>query len=170
MKRVQRPSILHLATHGFFLDPQEFPNPLASTGLALAGVKERQGGDIEKGVFTALEAVNLDLVGTQLIVLSACDTALGSVTTGEGIYGLRRAFVIAGSQSQIISLWKVDDEGTKDLMVAYYNKLVKEKKGRSQGLRELQLEMINGEKGDNYRHPYYWSSFILSGDSSPLQF
>ncbi len=170
LKQVQRPSILHLATHGFFVDTKEFSNPLAAAGLALAGTQERQGGETENGLFTALEAVNLDLVGTQLIVLSACDTGLGSLAAGEGIYGLRRAFVIAGSQTQIISLWKVDDEGTKDLMVAYYRKLLEEKKGRSQGLRELQLEMINGEKGDNYRHPYYWSSFILSGDSSGVKF
>ncbi|MDJ0583060.1 CHAT domain-containing protein [Crocosphaera sp.] len=170
LKQVQSPSILHLATHGFFVAPQQFSNPLAATGLALAGVQQRGDGDIENGLFTALEAVNLDLKGTQLIVLSACDTGLGTVETGEGIYGLRRSFVIAGSQTQIISLWRVDDQGTKDLMVDYYNKLLKEKKGRRQGLRELQLEMINGDKGDNYQHPYYWSSFILSGDSSSLQF
>ena len=170
LKQVQQPSILHIATHGFFENPRQFPNPLAASGLALSGIDSRLGGEAENGLFTALEVTSLDLVGTQLVVLSACDTGLGKVAVGEGIYGLKRAFVIAGTQTQMISLWRVDDEGTKDLMVAYYNKLLKEKKGRTQGLRELQLSMINGEKGENYQHPYYWASFILSGESKGLTF
>lgn len=79
---------------------------------------------------------------------------------GDGIYGLRRALVLAGSESQLISLWNVSDEGTKDLMVSYYQKLI-QGKGRHQALRETQLEMLNNEK---YQHPYFWSAFIPSGN------
>ena len=104
--------------------------------------------------------------------LSACDTGIGDITTGEGIYGLRRALVIAGSESQVISLWKVADEGTKDLMVAYYQKL-QQGEGRTTALHEVQREMLRGElTGENsqsYEHPYYWASFIPSGDWSPME-
>jgi len=94
------------------------------------------------------------------VALSACDTGVGQDTTGEGIYGLRRALVIAGSESQLISLWKVEDEATKDLMVNYYKRLLNNQ-GRSEALRQTQLEML---KSENYQHPYYWTAFIPSGD------
>ncbi|WP_414541520.1 CHAT domain-containing protein [Nostoc sp. CCY0012] len=82
----------------------------------------------------------------------------------EGVYGLRRAFVIAGSQSQVISLWKVADDATKDFMVAYYDRLLSNK-GRSEALRQTQLEMLRGEQ---YHNPYYWAAFIPSGDWTPM--
>ena len=116
------------------------------------------------GIFTASEATTLDLRGTKLVVLSACDTGIGDVITGEGIYGLRRAFVLAGSESQLISLWKVDDNATKDLIVNYYQRL-KNNEGRSAALHEVQKEMLASE---NYQHPYYWASFIPSGDWSAM--
>jgi CHAT domain-containing protein len=93
-------------------------------------------------------------------VLSACETGLGNVKTGDGVYGLRRALVIAGSQSQLLSLWLVADDGTKDLMVEYYQK-IKAGKGRHEALREVQLEFLKSSK---YQHPYYWASFIPSGN------
>lgn len=135
------------------------------SGLVFAGVKisESAGDD---GVLTALETTYLNLLGTQLVVLSACDTATGDITTGEGVYGLKRALVLAGSESQLISLWKVVDEATKDLMINYYQRLQKGK-GRTEALRKLQLEMI--QKNDQYSHPYYWSSFIPSGDWTPMK-
>lgn len=192
LKQVQSPKILHIATHGFFLEdvppvaagtrgagfllrsdilpnveagfrpparPGNTENALVRSGLALAGFNPRQSGE-EDGVLTALEAAGLDLRGTQLVVLSACETGVGDVANGEGVYGLRRAFVMAGAESQLISLWKVDDNGTKELMVKYYDKLLA-KAGRSEALRQTQLEFL---KNPNYNHPYYWAAFIPSGD------
>jgi CHAT domain-containing protein len=179
IKQVQSPRILHIATHGFFLNDEastpstlsgspnpSSENPLLRSGLALAGFNQRQqqsNGD--DGVLTALEASSLDLWGTQLVVLSACETGVGEVSNGEGVYGLRRAFVMAGAASQLFSLWQVDDLGTKDLMVKYYQQLLAGK-GRSEALRQTQLEMLNDPR---YRHPYYWAVFNLSGDWRSLQ-
>ncbi|MEH1829563.1 MAG: CHAT domain-containing tetratricopeptide repeat protein, partial [Nostoc sp.] len=166
VKQVKSPRILHIATHGFFENAPANKekttlddNPLLLSGLVFAGLKPRQSGG-EDGILTALETTALNLVGTKLVVLSACDTGLGNISAGEGIYGLRRALVIAGSESQMISLWKVDDDATKELMVAYYKKLL-DNQGRSEALRQTQLEMLKGEK---YQHPYYWAAFIPSGD------
>lgn len=188
LKSLQAPSILHLATHGFFLpDNKELPsnnglitnkldkppqavgveNPLLRSGIALAGFNNRNQvpATSNDGVFTALEFAGLNLRGTQLVVLSACETGLGDVKVGEGLYGLRRALVIAGSQSQVLSLWKVSDEGTKNLMVKYYQNL-KAGKGRHQALREVQLEFLKNPK---YQHPYYWAAFVPSGNWTPLK-
>ncbi|NEO52816.1 MAG: tetratricopeptide repeat protein [Okeania sp. SIO3B5] len=170
VKQVESPFILHIATHGFFETtktrddpPTVDSNSLLRSGLVLAGFKqEKIGGD--NGLLTALEATGLNLSGTELVVLSACDTGLGGISPGEGIYGLRRAFAIAGSQSQLISLWKVDDEATKELMVKYYGRLLKQNMGRTEALRKTQLEMLRGETERDYSHPYYWASFIPSGN------
>ena len=177
LKQVKQPDILHIATHGFFREslPQDNNNstqnynPLLRSGLVFAGVKvEKDVTEIkDDGVLTALETTYLNLVGTQLVVLSACDTGVGDITTGEGVYGLRRALVIAGSESQLFSLWRVDDAATKDLMVNYYQRL-KDGEGRTAALRNLQLEMIN--KNDTYSHPYYWASFVPSGETDPMKF
>ncbi|MBV6622721.1 MAG: CHAT domain-containing protein [Rivularia sp. (in: Bacteria)] len=187
IKQLKTPSILHLATHGFFLPDKEIKpvspainqlnnqfdkpqyvnleNPLLRSGLALAGFNNRQNkqsnNNTEDGVLTALEVAGLNLRGTELVVLSACETGVGDVKTGDGVYGLRRALVIAGSQSQLLSLWKVADDETKDLMVEYYQK-IKAGKGRHEALREVQLEFLNSNT--DYNHPYYWASFIPSGN------
>jgi CHAT domain-containing protein/Tfp pilus assembly protein PilF len=172
IKQVKSPQILHIATHGFFQNQSQSPsnqntindNPLLLSGLVFSGFKKQQGGGNEDGILTALEVTTLNLVGTKLVALSACDTGLGEDTTGEGIYGLRRALVIAGSESQLISLWKVDDHATKDLMVKYYNRLLNNE-GRSEALRQTQLAML---KSETDRHPYYWAAFIPSGDWRPM--
>ena len=199
IKQVQGPSILHIATHGFFLEDvplvaaadyglDDFSrnlrivgirprpgapkntktgtpeNPLLRSGLALAGANPRKSGS-DDGLLTALEATGLNLYGTQLVVLSACDTGLGDVANGEGVYGLRRAFVMAGAESQLISLWKVSDAGTAALMTDYYQRLLK-KQGRSDALRQTQLAFL---RSDQYQHPYYWAAFITSGDWRPLE-
>ena len=140
-------------------------NPLLRSGLVLAGVTIGQSAG-DDGVLTALETTNLNLVGTKLVVLSACDTGKGDIKIGQGVYGLRRALVIAGSESQLISLWKVSDDATKDLMVAYYGRLQKGE-GRSEALRQIQLGMLKGEK---QKHPFYWASFIPSGDATSMEF
>ena len=156
-------------------------NPLLRSGLALAGVNQHQSGAGEDGVLTALEAAGLDLWGTKLVVLSACETGLGEVKNGEGVYGLRRALVLAGSESQVMSLWQVSDAATRDLMAAYYQRL-QAGEGRTEALRKVQLVMIKSgaqsatlgqargtEKGQSTQsedrsHPFYWASFIQSGD------
>jgi CHAT domain-containing protein/Flp pilus assembly protein TadD len=191
LKQVQAPQILHIATHGFFLTDlprlalagrglgviaggdvetlrttpeQPLENPLLRSGLALAGFNQRSDG-AEDGVFTALEASGLNLVGTQLVVLSACETGLGDIANGEGVYGLRRAFAIAGAETQLLSLWQVDDFATQQLMVAYYEQLLAGG-GRAEALRQVQLDLINSD--GPYAHPYYWAAFIVSGNWHPL--
>ncbi|MGD2184232.1 tetratricopeptide repeat protein [Lusitaniella coriacea] len=198
VKELQAPKILHIATHGFFLETEPLPfpdrvenktlvkndpvlaieqrnnaprkskpryleNPLIRSGIALAGFNKRQSGS-EDGVLTALEAAGLNLGGTDLVVLSACETGLGDIANGEGVYGLRRAIAIAGSDSQLMSLWKVSDEGTKDLMVEYYERL-KEGVPRSEALRQVQSAMLHS---GNQQHPFFWAAFTPSGDWQPV--
>ena len=116
-------------------------------------------------MLTALEASGLDLGGTRLVVLSACETGVGAVRNGEGVYGLRRALVMAGAESQVMSLWKVDDEATRELMVAYYKRLLAGE-GRSEALRQVQLEMLASKERS---HPFYWAAFIPSGEWGAIQ-
>jgi CHAT domain-containing protein len=172
VKSVRGPKILHLATHGFFLPDAPVPegagneareNPLLRSGLALAGANKLTSGD-EDGILTALEASGLDLEGTKLVVLSACETGVGKVTNGDGVYGLRRALVIAGAESLVMSMWQVDDEATKELMVGYYARLAKGE-SRSAALREVQRDLMAKPR---YKHPYYWASFLAAGDDSPM--
>ncbi|MGD1929783.1 MAG: tetratricopeptide repeat protein [Leptolyngbyaceae cyanobacterium] len=161
LKQQSQPSILHIATHGFFEPTEETLNPLLQSGLILAGAAaEGQSGPDQDGILTALEVTGMNLSGTQLVVLSACETGLGELAAGEGVYGLRRAFVLAGSHSQVISLWKVDDIATQELMVDYYDRLISGTP-RDASLRETQLAFLNS---DEYSHPYYWAAFIGSGD------
>ena len=186
LKQVKAPSILHIATHGFFYSrvAERSPaagaggarspasgsrvrmaeNPLLRSGLALTGANRLDGGQGEDGILTALEAAALDLHGTQLIVLSACETGVGEVRSGEGVYGLRRALALAGAESQLISLWKVNDEATRDLMAGFYQKLTAGE-GRSEALRQVQLKLL---RTGEYSHPYFWAGFIMSGQSGPL--
>lgn len=167
VKSMHGPEVLHIATHGFFIDGSgpDFSdgNPLVRSGLALAGANERRSGN-EDGVLTALEVAGLDLWGTQLVVLSACNTGLGETRTGEGVSGLRRALVLAGSESQVISLWSVSDAATRELMVSMYRQLLAGD-GRTDALRRVQLEMLRSRRTS---HPFYWAGFIQSGDWRPL--
>jgi CHAT domain-containing protein len=134
-------------------------NPLLRSGLALAGANRRQSDAGEDGVLTALEASGLDLWGTKLVVLSACETGVGDVRNGDGVHGLRRALVLAGAESQLMSLWQVDDAATKELMVEYYKRL-QAGEGRAEALRQVQLKML---KSADWNHPYFWASFIPLG-------
>ena len=165
LKSLRAPRILHFATHGFFLqDENAAPdNPLLRSGLALAGAnRSRKTGD--DGILTALEAANLDLWGTKLVTLSACDTAIGVVRNGEGVYGLRRAFFLAGAESLVMSLWPVSDLITRDLMAGYYSGL-NQGLGRGVALRRLQLQMLHRS---GRSHPFYWASFIHAGEWASL--
>ncbi|MEO1145548.1 MAG: tetratricopeptide repeat protein [Cyanobacteria bacterium J06638_22] len=198
LKQVENPNILHIATHGFFLQDQDclaVPNarsggreayvtiesatetdciptprnvedPLLRSGLVFAGVNQRTPSqEVDDGVLTAQEVARMNLDGTQLVVLSACETGLGNVVNGEGVYGLRRAFVLAGAESQLMSLWQVDDFGTSTLMQGYYERITAGT-GRSEALREVQQELLNTGA---YEHPYYWAGFIFSGDWRSLE-
>jgi CHAT domain-containing protein len=105
-----------------------------------------------------------------LVVLSACQTGLGDIANGEGVYGLRRAFTLAGAESQVMSLWRTENTAAKDLMVAYYQRLQKGE-GRSQALRQVQLAMLKGELSKpnlDYANPYNWAAFIPSGNWQPI--
>jgi CHAT domain-containing protein len=181
IKQLHGPHILHVASHGFFLSDQELTaemkkrtgvvqdaaareNPLLRSGIALAGANARVSGANDDGILTALEVAQLDLHGTELVVLSACNTGVGDVQNGEGVYGLRRALVLAGAQTQVTSLWKVSDEATRPLMVNFYKRLLKGE-GRSSALRHAQQEMLVDKE---LSHPYYWASFVPFGNWAPL--
>jgi len=182
IKQVSGPSVLHIATHGFFLADQKpevanrgpglevgqgvfSEDPLLRSGLILAGANQRRSGTGEDGILTASEFAGLDLWGTKLVVLSACDTGLGEVKNGDGVYGLRRALVLAGAESQVMSLWEVADKATRELMVGYYTGLQRGE-GLSEALRNVQLKMLRSRER---HHPYYWAGFIQSGEWANLE-
>jgi CHAT domain-containing protein len=179
LKRTVGPRVLHIATHGFFLgEPDtavnnatrsinaapQIANPLLRSGLAFSGANLRRGDSNEDGILTALEASGLNLWGTKLVVLSACDTGVGEVRNGEGVYGLRRAFVLAGAESLVMSLWPISDFTTRALMTNYYRNL-KQGLGRGEALRQVQLDML---RHNPKLHPFYWANFIQSGDWTNL--
>jgi CHAT domain-containing protein/Tfp pilus assembly protein PilF len=192
------PRLLHIASHGFFLrstigsgainnsatgsgaptspsaagsraidSAVSTDNPLLRSGLALAGANLDNDASGESGILTAMEASGLNLWGTKLVTLSACDTGIGEVRNGEGVYGLRRAFVLAGAESLVMSLWPVSDYVTRQLMTAYYSGL-RAGLGRGDALREARLTMLRRTRSHPHRHPYFWASFIQSGDWSAL--
>ena len=171
VKLLDSPGLLHVATHGFFLsdldvedgldkdDASEIvENPLFRSGLLLAGVSAaRDAAQVEDGILTAYEAMNLSLDQTELVALSACETGLGEVRNGEGVYGLQRAFNVAGAKAVLMSLWQVDDAATQELMTTFYSLWLKEGDKHS-AFRQAQLALKK-----KYPEPYYWGAFVLSG-------
>jgi CHAT domain-containing protein len=169
IKHTRQPTLLHIATHGFFQEegkPAAFNltgvnegNPLNRTGLLLAGaanyVQEGQLTDDENGILTAYEVSNLNLESAELVALSACETGRGVVQNGEGVYGLQRAFQSAGARSILLSLWKVDDAATQRLMSEFYRNWL-QGQGKAEALRRAQVT-VKAE----FPHPYYWGAFIL---------
>ncbi len=146
---------------------QHAENILLRSVLVLAGVNTwNRGGSLpeeaEDGLLTAEDVSGLDLLETDLVVLSACETGLGRVWNGEGVYGLRRAFVLAGAKTLVMSLWKVPDRQTQELMEDFYQRLLSGR-SRAEALREAQLAMKN-----RYPQPYYWGAFICQGDPGLL--
>lgn len=145
-------------------------NPLLGSMLVLAGAEtaawlppEQRDPALGNGLVTALEVASMNLWGTQLVVLSACDTGRGDVSNlGQGVYGLRRAVMVAGAETLLTSLWKVDDKATRDLMERYYKNLLKGR-GRSDAMREAALQLRK-----SHPHPYYWAPFIPIGRAAPL--
>jgi CHAT domain-containing protein len=134
----------------------------AAADRTLAGKPSPPG--LDNGVLTALEAGNLNLTGTQLVVLSACDTGQGDVKNGEGVFGLRRALEEAGAQSVLMSLWSVPDKETLELMQRFYAKWLSGVEVH-QALKDAQLEMREQVKlaHDGKDLPYYWGAFVLVG-------
>ena len=186
------PTIIHIATHGFYARdvPSGRPVPgmlrevargfylegdasaqaassraddladgLDRAGLALAGANQGPAG-----IVTAREIAGFDWWGTQLVVLSACETGVGAASSGDGVYGLRRALVLAGAASQVVSLWNVEDSSTRQLMREFYGNLARGV-GRAEALRQAKLTLLHQPK---YEHPFYWAPFIAAGDWRPL--
>lgn len=149
------------------LSASRLESPMLRSGLVLAGVNTwlkggRPPAEAEDDILTAEDVSGLNLLNTELVVLSACETGLGEVKTGEGVFGLRRAFVLAGARTLVMSLWKVPDQQTQELMVEFYRRIL-DGKPRSDALREAQLEIKK-----KYPDPLYWGAFICQGDPGPL--
>ena len=192
--------VLHLATHGFFLDANECAGwkpgvrgvarprgiggvqaarpsrartagrqggPLLLSGLALAGANLRAAAkpDEEDGILTAQEVASLDLSGVEWVVLSACDTGLGHLQSGEGVLGLRRAFQIAGASTVIMSLWEVEDRAARRWMSALYEARLKGHAATADAVRQASLAVLRERRAQaRSTHPYYWAAFVAAGD------
>lgn len=177
LKSVKGPVVMHIATHGYFLQDVEKTglafgvnmenandNPLLRSGLMLADASSTISGrrmpnlvNNDNGILTAYEAMNLNLEGTDLIVLSACETGLGDIKAGEGVYGLQRAFLVAGADALIMSLWKVDDAATQLLMTNFYSNWIK-LGNKQRAFKQAQLQLMT-----QYKDPYYWGAFVMMG-------
>jgi CHAT domain-containing protein/tetratricopeptide (TPR) repeat protein len=186
VKALRSPWVVHIATHGFFLRDEQDPsgassmsgptalgaaseNPLLRSGLALAGANRRLRGEplpaeAEDGILNAQDVIALDLLDTSLVVLSACDTGLGEVQRGEGVFGLRRAFALAGARTLVMSLWKVPDAETADLMERFYRLLLEGVPG-VEALRRAQLHIRDERPRAG---PLAWGAFICEGDPDPF--
>jgi CHAT domain-containing protein/Flp pilus assembly protein TadD len=172
VKSVNSPKILHIATHGQFDKNNEtseeqkkiYENPLFKSKLILAGGEntrlklgnnESIDSGTEDGYLTAYEVMNMNLDNTELVVLSACETGLGEIRNGEGVYGLQRAFQVAGAKSLIMSLWKVPDAPTQELMLSFYSKWLGGMDKR-EAFRQSQMELAK-----NYPNFFYWGAFEI---------
>jgi len=199
------PRILHIATHGLFLQDVTLPPPASPSGevrgfsglprerskpvgvaeaerlpgalsamnrSALVLADAARGASAQDaardGLLTADEARSLDLDGTQLVVLSACETGRGGLSAGQGVYGLRRAFLVAGAETLVTSLWRVSDAATGELMTAYYQKLLDQKKPGDR-LGAMVDAMDEMRKKPGRAHPYYWAPFLVIGSDGPLR-
>jgi len=161
LKEINSVDILHIATHGFFEESSEDvvnDDPLIHSGLLLANIKESTGVDEENGIITAKEVAQLNLADNKLVVLSACETGKGKVVDGEGVYGLQRAFQVAGADNVIISLWKVDDAATQKLMTYFYEFYLQSNNARD-ALKQAQTTLQT-----DYPHPNYWGAFYVIGN------
>ena len=174
------PRVLHLATHGYFLTeeetkeadnaaelaltedalqehPHSIENPMVRSGIVLAGVNTSLKEGKDEGMVTAEKVLGLDLKDTDLVVLSACQTGVGDVKSGEGVFGLKRAFILSGAKTLVMSLWSVPSKETVDLMTAFYA-LLSEGKTPSEALRQAKLTLMKQKP-----HPFFWAAFILTG-------
>jgi CHAT domain-containing protein/Tfp pilus assembly protein PilF len=180
--------VLHLATHGFFLsgscsngprgtravgglskrrDTPPLDNPLLLSGLALAGANRRAaaGPEEDDGILTAEEVASLNLGGVEWAVLSACDTGVGEIKAGEGVFGLRRAFQVAGARTVIMSLWSVEDEATREWMRALYINRLKRKLSTADAVHQASVTVLRARRAAKQStHPFFWAGFVAAGD------
>ncbi len=164
LQEARGPRVLHIASHGFFTTGSG--DPLLNSGIVLAGAnRSRPAGD--DGYLTAKEAAQLQLDGTELVVLSACDTASGTLQTGEGVYGLQRALTVAGARSTLLSLWKVDDDATAAFMQRYVA-LLKRGMGRMEALTAVQQEFRSNPPEPDWADHKFWAAWQLTGDGGPI--
>lgn len=186
LARIPGPSVLHIATHGFYARgptplpsergivvtiERERPAPLRSifpsdvtaaldhAGLTLSGTNVHPDG-----IISARELASFDWWGTQLVVLTACGDTVEGTPASEGVYSMRRALVLAGARSQVVSLWKVHDSSGPELVREFYGELARGT-SRAEALRQAKLRILQQPR---FTHPYYWAAFIHSGDWTPL--
>jgi len=194
IKATKKPRVLHIATHGYFQpDDSKDSNPLLYSGLILSGANKAFSNEVsdqvEDGVLTAYEAMNLNLDQTELVVLSACETGLGTIKNGEGVYGLQRAFTVAGAKSVLMSLWKVDDIATQELMINFYKNWLSQSSTNpgTEGAKKAPVKSLSAQNAQNgnhseavsirsaflkaqkqmkekYKNPFYWGAFVLFGE------
>ena len=170
----QPPRVLHLSTHGFYLENASLTDwaeeaPLLLSGLVLAGanwgLKGMVDEDVDDGLLYSLEVLGLNLQGTELVSLSACDTGKGVIDYSEGVYGLVRAFRTAGARNVLMTLRPVGDRSSRDFMEKFYEIWLGTEgtPTPSRALHLTRLYFINHEKKE-YRAPDVWSSYVLVGD------
>ena len=143
-------------------------SPLLRSGIALAVANQPNANPDDDGYLTALEVAQLDWDGTELFVISACESGRGDIRAGEGVYGLKRAIAVAGARSSLLSLWKVDDSATAAFMESFYKRL-KAGEGKGEALAKTQKEFRNHPTKEEWREPYVWAAFQLSGDWGPVK-
>ena len=153
VKQSDSPKVLHIATHTFFSD-QQYDDPMLASGLMLTTYRNDTADD---GLLTGYEAMGLSLAHTDLVVLSACETGLGSIKIGEGVYGLQRAFKIAGAKNIMMSLWIADDWATQRLMKEFYKQWV------LLGNQRAAFKVAQQKMRAKYQHPYFWGTFVMWG-------
>ncbi len=193
LRQAKRPRILHIASHGNFrtnndntedsiqVNDRNISAQGKSQGkdgrsqgqmissIILAGANKPADDEDDNGYLTEKEVVDLDLQGTELVVLSACSTAEGVIQNGEGVYGLQRSLAVAGARSTLLSLWKVDDSATREFMIRFYKRL-KAGEGRADALTAVQKEFRDGIPGHpEWKEHYYWAAWQLVGDWRPIQ-
>jgi CHAT domain-containing protein len=174
-----------LASHGFFLDGScieaasdkrgivaqplspnsQRENPLRLSGFALAGANRHDAQAAEDGILTAEEITALDLRGVEWAVLSACDTGVGEVLPREGVFGLRRAFQVAGTRTVIMSLWSVQDESTRHWMRQLYEARLRHGHATADAVQAASLALLRERRSQlQSTHPFYWGGFVAVGD------
>ncbi len=184
IKKIRNPRVLHIATHGFFaedIQPESrfmgiesselMDNPMLRSGLAFSRAENTRTDTFhgmpkygDDGILTAEEAQFLHLDSTELVVLSACETGLGTVVNGEGIYGLQRAFRAAGARNILVSLWKVDDLATETLMKSFYRHWLDDGMNKHDALWQAKLDLRHDKDHPDWAKPYYWGAFVLIGE------